>query len=87
MSVATGPWTAAYAQFQSMFSNMNKAKAVAEVGQVAFEQMTTVLELSTAVIPFFGYAFIGLIAAVAMGMHRLEIAATQWDFRASRPKP
>ncbi|WP_349999099.1 hypothetical protein [Stenotrophomonas lacuserhaii] len=82
MSVATGPWAVAYAQFQSMFADMNEAKAVAEVGQVAFEQMTTILELSTAVIPLVGYVFIALIAAVAMGIHRLEIAATQMDLKA-----
>jgi len=82
MSVATGPWAVAYAQFQSMFADMIEAKAVEEVGQVAFEQMTTILELSTVLVPLFGYAFIGLIAAVAMGMHRLEIVATQMDFKA-----
>jgi hypothetical protein len=76
MSVATGPWVVAHAQFQSMFADMNEAKAVEEVGQIAFEQMTTILELSTALVPLFGYVFIGIIAAVAMGMHRLEIAAT-----------
>lgn len=82
MGVATGPWAIAYAQLQSLIADMNEAKAVAEIGQVAFEQTTTILELSAALVPFFGYITIGLMAAVAMGIHRMEVVATQLDLKA-----
>lgn len=85
ISVATGPWAVAYGQLQSMFADMNEAKAVAKTGQIAFDQLKTMLELSSALIPVFGCALIGLIAAMAMLMHRLEIVVTQWDLRA-RPR-
>lgn len=82
VSIATGPWAVAYAQLQSMFADMNEAKAVAEVGQVTFEQMTTILELGACLVPLLGYVVIGLMAAVAMGIHRLEIVVTRLDFKA-----
>lgn len=47
VTIATAPWVSAYSQVQSLFVDMNEAKAVAEIGQVAFDKLEIILEFSS----------------------------------------
>ncbi|WP_430369996.1 hypothetical protein [Stenotrophomonas geniculata] len=52
---------------------MNKAEAVSAIGQVAFEQLETMLEFSGLLYAALGWSLITASAAIAMLIHRLEI--------------
>lgn len=85
VSAATAPWTTACLELQGWLLDMGEAKAVAESGQVAFDQFQTALEFALPVYAALVGALILFTATIAMLMHRLEIMVAHWDVRA-RPK-
>ena len=85
VTVATGPWVAASSQLQSLFVDINEARAVAEVGQIAFDQLKFALEFSPLLFAALGWLLIAVTAAMAMLMHRLEVMVAHLDWRA-RPR-
>ncbi|WP_288496325.1 hypothetical protein [uncultured Stenotrophomonas sp.] len=85
VSAATAPWTTACLELQGWLLDMGEAKAVAESGQVAFDQFQTALEFALPIYVALVGALILFTATIAMLMHRLEIMVTHLDVRA-RPK-
>ena len=85
VGAATAPWVKTCLELQGWLLDMGEAKAVAESGQVAFDQFQTALEFACPVyVALFG-TLILFTATIAMLMHRLEIMVTHLDVRA-RPK-
>lgn len=85
VSAATAPLALACLQVQDWLLDMGEARAVAENGQIAFDQFKAVLEFSG---PAYGALLGALIlctATIAMLVHRLEIVVTHLDVTA-RPK-
>ncbi|MBK0052757.1 hypothetical protein [Stenotrophomonas sp. S39] len=85
VSAAAAPWATACLELQGWLLDMGEAKAVAESGQVAFDQLQTALEFSPPIYMALVGALILFTATIAMLMHRLEIMVTHLDIRA-RPK-
>ncbi len=85
VSAAASPWATACLELQGWLLDMGEAKAVAESGQVAFDQFQTALEFACPVYVALVAALILFTATIAMLMHRLEIMVTHLDVRA-RPK-
>nr|WP_313123961.1 hypothetical protein [Stenotrophomonas geniculata] len=82
VAVAVTPWAVAYAQFQSFFLSMTKDQIVARVGQTAFEEISTWLEISTWFFPLVAYLGIIAISLVCALVYRVEIAITQLNWQA-----
>ncbi|KLD72225.1 hypothetical protein Y887_02335 [Xanthomonas pisi DSM 18956] len=81
-TVAVAPWAIAYDQYRSMFLDMMEDRIVAEVGQVAFENISTWLEMSTYVFPVVAYLGIIAISLICALVYRLQVVITQLDWRA-----
>lgn len=85
VAVAVAPWTVAYVQFQSMFLEMIEDKLVVEAGRIAFEKITTWLEISSWIFPVLAYFAILAISLVSALVYQVEMVITHLDWRA-RPR-
>ncbi len=82
VTVAVAPWAIAYDQYRSMFFDTTEDRIVAELGQVAFENMSTWLEISTYVFPAVAYLGIVAISLMCALVYRLQVVITHLDWRA-----